>query len=318
MARRKYGRSGLSAPATSAVGTSGRRRRGRTAAGWASVNGTIGPYGTGGVGLRRPVGPTGAAVPSAMSFDVAAEAYDRFMGRFSVPLAPLLADAADVRAGQTALDVGCGPGALTTELVARLGADAVTAVDPSEPFVVAARERLPGVRVLTGVAEDLPLADDSVDRAAAQLVVHFMADPVAGLVEMGRVTRPDGLLAACVWDHGGGRGPLSLFWRAVHDLDPTARGEGGDRPGTSEGGLGDLCRRAGLTVVEETSLTVSSWCSTPEDWWGPFELGVGPAGAYVAHLDEAHRQALRQHCIGVLPTGRFAVEATAWCVTARP
>ena len=81
-----------------------------------------------------------------MSFDVAAGSYDRFMGRFSRPLAVLLADAADVRAGQQALDVGCGTGALTEELVARLGAGAVTAVDPSEPFVAAVRDRLPGVR----------------------------------------------------------------------------------------------------------------------------------------------------------------------------
>jgi SAM-dependent methyltransferase len=252
-----------------------------------------------------------------MSFDVAAESYDRFMGRFSRPLAVLMADVADVRAGQRALDVGCGPGALSEELVARLGAGAVTAVDPSEQFVAAARTRLPGARVELAVAEDLPLPDDAVDRALAQLVVHFMTDPVAGLAEMGRVTRPDGLLAASVWDNGGGRGPLSPFWRAVRELDPAHDGEDA-RAGTHAGQLGRLCREAGLRDVQELELTTSLRCETFEDWWAPFELGVGPGGAYVARLEPAGRTALRDRCAAVLPAAPFTLEATAWCVTARP
>jgi SAM-dependent methyltransferase len=252
-----------------------------------------------------------------VSFDVAATAYDRFMGRFSRPLAVLLADTADVRPGHTAVDVGCGPGALTEELVARLGPGSVTAVDPSEPFVRAARERLPGVRVEQAVAEDLPLPGDAVDRALAQLVVPFMTDPVAGLAEMARVTRPGGLVAACVWDHGAQRGPLSLFWRAVHDLDPANRGEG-DLPGTHEGQLGLLAQEADLREVTETALTTSLRCRSFDDWWAPYELGVGPAGAHVAGLDEPAREALRARCAEMMPPAPFTVEATAWCVTARP
>src|SRR5918994_4509460 len=110
------------------------------------------------------------------------------MGRYSVPLAPQLADLASIAAGQRAIDVGCGPGALTAELVARLGAGALAAVDPSEPFVAAARERHPGVDVQRAAAEELPFEDGALDAALAQLVVHFMADPVAGLREMARVT----------------------------------------------------------------------------------------------------------------------------------
>src|SRR5688500_12580682 len=120
------------------------------------------------------------------------------MGRYSVPLAPQLADLAKVSAGQRVLDVGCGPGALTAELVTRLGPDAVSAVDPSEPFVAAARERHPGVNVQRAAVEELPFEDRAFDAALAQLVVHFMANPVAGLREMARVTRPDGVVAACV------------------------------------------------------------------------------------------------------------------------
>ena len=116
------------------------------------------------------------------------------MGRYSVPLAPLFADFAGAEG--RVLDVGCGPGALTAELVQRLGEDAVSAVDPSQPFVDAVRERHPGVTVERAAAEELPFAEREFDAALAQLVVHFMTDPVAGLREMARVTRDGGVVAA--------------------------------------------------------------------------------------------------------------------------
>src|SRR5687767_10675105 len=102
------------------------------------------------------------------------------MGRFSEPLAPAFVDLVDLEAVSRVLDVGCGPGVLTQVLVDRLGTDAVAAVDPSAPFVAAARSRLPGVEIEVASAEALPYADDSFDAALAQLVVHFMADPVQG------------------------------------------------------------------------------------------------------------------------------------------
>ena len=123
-----------------------------------------------------------------------------------MPLALQFADFAAVEARQRVLDVGCGPGALTTELVRRLGPGNVSAVDPSEPFVAAAQERHPGVSVQRAVAEELPFEDRAFDAAVAQLVVHFMAHPVTGLREMARVTREDGVVAACVWDHAGSQG----------------------------------------------------------------------------------------------------------------
>ena len=116
-----------------------------------------------------------------MTFAVPADAYDRFMGRYSVHLSAQLADLADITAGQRVIDVGCGPGALTTELVERLGSAAVVAVDPSESFVRAARARMADVDVRQASAEQLPFPDDGFDAALAQLVVHFMADPAAGL-----------------------------------------------------------------------------------------------------------------------------------------
>ena len=177
-------------------------------------------------------------------FDVAPDAYDRFMGRYSTLLSPQLADLAGIAPPQRAIDVGSGPGALTRELVARLGAAAVAAVDPSASFVEAIRARYAGVDVRAASAEDLPFDDDAFDAALAQLVVHFMTDPVGGISEMRRVTRPGGVVAACVWDHAGGMGPLGLFWNTARELDPAVVDES-DLPGTGEGQLGRLFIEAG-------------------------------------------------------------------------
>jgi len=246
-----------------------------------------------------------------MSFTVAADSYDKFMGRYSVPLAPLFADLAEVVTGQRVLDVGCGPGALTTELVRRLGADGVAAVDPSEPFVAASRERHPGVQIERAPAEQLPFADDEFDGALAQLVVHFMTDPVAGLREMGRVTRKDGVVAASVWDHAGGQGPLSPYWETVRELDPDVDDES-KLAGAREGHLTELFEAAGIREIQETHLEVSVEHPTFEDWWEPFTLGVGPAGGYVAGLDLERRAELRERCRQKLSTAPFVLTSRAW------
>ena len=246
-----------------------------------------------------------------MSFDVAAEAYDRFMGRYSVLLAPQMAAFAAIRDGQRALDVGCGPGALTAELVTRLGPEAVAAVDPSESFVAAARARNPGVDVRQAPAEKLPFQTDVFNAALAQLVVHFMSDPVAGLAEMARVTRSDGVVAACVWDHGGGHGPLSLFWEAARQLDPDVDDES-QRAGVREGHLAELFDAAGLREIEATTLSVSREHASFDEWWEPFTRGVGPAGEFAASLDAKRRDELREACRVRLPSAPFVLTARAW------
>jgi SAM-dependent methyltransferase len=246
-----------------------------------------------------------------VSFDVDAEAYDDFMGRYSRLLSDQLVSLASVRDGQRVLDVGCGTGALTGELVARLGSAAVAAVDPSEPFVAAARARYPGVDVRRAPAEQLPFPSDAFDAALAQLVVHFMKDPAAGLAEMGRVTRRGGVVAACVWDHGGGEGPLRLFWDAARTRDPAVDDES-RLPGTREGHLAELFAAAGLREIEATRLPVSLEHPTFESWWEPFTRGVGPAGAYLASLDADRRAELREDCRRRVHSEPFVVSAVAW------
>ncbi|HVU92766.1 MAG TPA: methyltransferase domain-containing protein [Jatrophihabitans sp.] len=252
-----------------------------------------------------------------MGFDVAADAYGRFMGRYSAPLTGELLRLVDPQPGQRALDVGCGPGVVAAALVERLGAASVCAIDPSAPFVPAARQRLPGVDVRNGGAEQLPWPDASFDRAVAQLVVHFMADPVAGLREMARVTRPDGLVAASVWDYGGNRSPLSTFWQVVRETDPEHPGEAA-LAGAREGHLAQLFAAAGLADVQAGEMTVRVPMAGFDDWWEPFLLGVGPAGQYLAAATRARREQLRQRCAECLPAGPFEVEATAWVTTGRP
>ena len=246
-----------------------------------------------------------------MSFLVAADAYDRFMGRYSVPLAPAFADLAGIASDQRVLDVGCGPGALTGELVRRLGPAAVSAVDPSESFVGAIRQRQPGADVREASAEDLPFEDGSFDATLAQLVVHFMDDPVKGLREMARVTRSGGVVAACVWDHEGGTGPLDVFWRAAHEVDANVTDES-KLAGAREGHLRELFGEAGLTGIEEHVLEVRIEHPSFEAWWEPYTLGVGPAGAYVAGLDEDAREHLRDRCRAALPPAPFVQTARAW------
>jgi SAM-dependent methyltransferase len=246
-----------------------------------------------------------------VSFFAGADAYDRFMGRYSVLLAPRLADFAGISGGQRVLDVGCGPGALTAELVRRLGPAAVSAVDPSELFVAAARERNPGVSVDRATAEQLPFPDAAFDATLAQLVVHFMAEPIAGLGEMARVTHEDGVVAACVWDHAGGRGPLSLFWAAARELDPEIEDESG-LAGSREGHLGELFEAAGLREIEETALSLRVEHASFEEWWEPYTLGVGPAGAHAARLEPDRLARLRERCRQKLPEAPFALDAVAW------
>ena len=234
-----------------------------------------------------------------MTFAVGADAYEAFMGRYSRGLSAPFADFAGIVAGQRALDVGCGPGILTEELVARLGADAVAAVDPSSSFVEAARAKLPGVTVAEASADALPFPDEAFDATLAQLVVHFMPDPVAGLREMRRVTRPGGVVAASVWDHAGGQGPLGVFWRAAHEIGGEVIDESG-MPGVREGHLAELFEAAGLGDIAATVLTVSREHPSFDDWWEPYTLGVGPAGAFVARLTR-QRAELRERCRALLP-----------------
>src|SRR4051794_24269182 len=232
------------------------------------------------------------------------------MGRYSRPLAVPFADFAGLPLDGRVLDVGCGPGALTAELALRAGPERVTAVDPSEEYVAALRDRHPGVQVTRAPAEDLPFERGSFDATLAQLVGHVMDDPVTGLREMTRVTRDGGIVAACVWDFTDG-GPIGPFWDAARALDPEVE-TGSVAPGSRAGDLADLFRAAGIGHIVDSAVAVDVEHATFEDWWEPFTLGVAPSGAYVAGLKPDRRIALRELCRKSLPKPPFVVSAKAW------
>lgn len=244
-----------------------------------------------------------------------ADAYARFMGRFSEPLAPAFADLVDVPDHARVVDVGCGPGVLTAVLADRYGPERVDAIDPTPGFVEAARDRLPGVDVRQGSAEELPYADAAYAAAFAQLVVHFMRDPARGLAEMARVTSHGGTVAACVWDHPGGRGPLTPFWSAVEDLDPGGVAEAS--AGSHEGDLEKLLAQAGLTDVRGGELSVTVPMASFAEWWAPYEKPAGSVGDYLATRSPDEVQALREHCRARLGDGPFDLTAVTWVAIGR-
>jgi ubiquinone/menaquinone biosynthesis C-methylase UbiE len=241
-----------------------------------------------------------------------AEHYERFMGRYTVPLARALADEVGVGEGMRVLDVGCGPGGLTSELADRVGAENVAAIDPAEQFVSACLERNPGADVRQGIAEELPWENDTFDAALSCLVIAFMRDADAGLREMERVTRPGGKVGVCMWDiAGGGMTMLRLFWSAMKSVKPGIEGEQ-QRAGTAKGDIAERLRRAGLCEVSEGALEVSVEYSGFEDFWQPFTFAVGPSGQALAALEDEDKAAVREAIRAELPEGSFTLAARCW------
>jgi SAM-dependent methyltransferase len=248
-----------------------------------------------------------------------AAAYERFMGRWSAQLAPRFLDEVAMPAPGAVVDVGSGTGNLSRAVAERWPQCTVLGVEPSEPFVAAARDRLGDlrqrVRFEAGRADDLPLETASVDAALALLVLTFVGDADRAVAEMARVTRPGGVLAAAVWDYGRRMGMLRLLWDAAARLDPAVVGQDeGTMPLGRPGGLIDLFQRAGLESVDGGRVSVSTEFTGLDDYWEPFLRGQGPAGVYVAGLSDAARAALRAEVAASVGDGPFDLSATAWWV----
>ena len=249
---------------------------------------------------------------SSPQFQAPAEHYDRFMGRYTPSLATALADAAGIEPGMRVLDVGCGPGGLTRELAARLGPGNVAAIDPAPQFAAACRDRNPGADVRTGVAEHLPWPAAHFDATLSSLVIGFLTDPAQGVREMARVTRPGGIVAACMWDTTtGGMTMLRIFWTAVRQIEPTAPGES-TMAGTSNGDIARRLRHAGVQDVTSGALTSHAAYAGFDDFWQPLTLAVGPAGHYLRGLQAVQQAAVRDACRAQLPDGPFTLPARAW------
>lgn len=258
-------------------------------------------------------------VPGAESFAVPGETYDAFMGRYSTPLAAGFAAAAGVRPGATAVDVGCGPGALTSHLASVLGPQSVRACDPSPPFVQACAARNPGVTVEEGRAEAIPFPTGSADVVLAQLVLHFVSDPEQAAREMARVARPGGVVGACMWDAVAGVDMLRAYWDAARRVTSDVPEDAGRLRFGGPGELVALLRGAGIVDVAESTVSVSSTYASFDELWDGFLAGVGPAGAHCVGLADDERATLRDALFARLgsPAGSFTLGAGARCAVGR-
>jgi len=250
-----------------------------------------------------------------------ADAYERFMGRWSRRLGPLLVRFADVRDGNAVLDVGSGTGALAAAVAAAAPSAKIVGIDPSASYVAFAQSKRPNDKVMfeVGDAQKMRFDDGAFDRTLSLLVINFIPDPAKALLEMKRVTRKGGIVAAAVWDYGAGMEMLRTFWDAAIARRPDD-GKRDERhmPFSGRGELAALWRGQGLENVLEEALTVETAFSSFDDYWTPFTLKQGPAGAYAAGLPaaerEALRQRLRQRLVGDGPDHPFVLNARAWAV----
>lgn len=258
----------------------------------------------------------------ASTFRASTDLYGRFVGRYAPSLSAALIQVAGVEAGSRLLDVGCGPGGLTRALADVVGAENVSAVDPSEPFAETCREQLPGVDVRVAPAEELPFPDDSFDGALAQLVVNFMSDAERGVGEMRRVVKRGGTVAACTWDYADKMTMLRAYWDAALEVAPDEAAqadEGTTMRHCNLAELTELWRSVGLDEVDGGELWVSADYEDFDDLWMPFPSGIGPAGAFCAALEPERQEALRVAYARRLgnPSGPFELRARAWYAIGR-
>ena len=251
----------------------------------------------------------------------ASAGYERFMGRWSRLLAPRYVAFAGVKNGDRVLDVGTGTGSLAAAVEANMPASQIVGVDPSEGFIAYARSNVRSTRLHyeVGDAQALKHKDGSFDSTLALLVMNFVPDHNKAITEMRRVTRPQGIVSACVWDYDQGMQMLRFFWDEAIALDPAIEPKDERHMKLShQGQLGDLWKKAGLINVKEEPLVIDQAYSSFNDYWDSFMRGAGPGGAYVVSLPEDRRSQLearmRKRLLGDRADGPFTLKAKAWCV----
>jgi SAM-dependent methyltransferase len=243
------------------------------------------------------------------------------MGRWSRPLAKTFVEwlAPEPRAHW--LDVGCGTGALTAAICDIGKPASVVACDPSGPFLEAASSTLPDKRVSfeLATAERLPEREGGFDAVVSGLLLNFVSDMSRALTAMRERLGPRGIVAAYVWNYPEGMAFLSRFWEVAVELDPGAASLDESRRFAfcNAEELVARFRGADFGKVDIERAQVVTDFANFDDYWGPFLGRTGPAPSYVASLDAAQRDRLRntlRERLEPTTTGRISLAASAWMV----
>jgi SAM-dependent methyltransferase len=248
-------------------------------------------------------------------------AYDAFMGRWSKVVARDFLAWLSVPPHSRWLDVGCGTGALTSAILQSASPSEVWGIDPSEEYVSYARAIQPKERchLLVADAQALPHEFSGFDATVSGLALNLVPDPIAAVAEMIRVTRPDGLVGAYVWDFADGMELLRYLWDAATKLDPQAEelDQGKCFPICHPDRLRVLFTEAGVRAIQVRPLEVPTIFRDFDDYWTPLLSGHGRAPGYVMSLSADQRSRLRESIQEDLPThsdGSIHLTARAWAV----
>lgn len=247
--------------------------------------------------------------------------YERYVGRWSRPVAREFLDWLAIPAGASWADVGCGTGALVEGILSACAPAAVIGIDRSDGFIQAAERQLvdPRARFQVGDATALPLDTDSYDVAVSGLVLNFVSDPTAMVREMIRVTKPGGVVAAYVWDYAGGMAMMRHFWDAAIAVSPeaAARDQAERFPLCQPQPLAALWEDLGLTAVSVRAIDIPTVFRDFADYWTPFLGKQGAAPTYLASVDAETQERIRTLLESRLqpgPDGIIALTARAWAV----
>ncbi len=249
------------------------------------------------------------------------EAYERLMGRWSRLVGEVFLDWLDVPKGLRWLDVGCGNGAFTEELIARCAPAAVMAIDPSEDQLAYARTRR-GAKTAEfrmGDAQKLAFDAGSFDTAVMALVISFLADPAQAAAEMARVVRPGGWVATYMWDIPGGGVPVDPVYKAIKSLGIHSALPPNPEVSRREA-MQDLWKQSGLVTVDTRVIPIPIVYSNFDDFWDSNTVPIGPQGKLIEGMSTSAREQLRTRLRDHLPIasdGRIVYESFANAVKGR-
>ena len=247
--------------------------------------------------------------------------YEPYVGRWSRLVAREFLQWLAMPAGSQWLDIGCGTGALSQTILQVAEPAKIKGMDRSDGYVAYARAHTQDKQVEfeVGDAEALTVESGSFDAVVSGLVLNFLPLPTRAVAEMTRAARPDGMVAAYIWDYAGRMQLMRHFWDAAVALDPSAADldEGRRFPICQPDPLKQIFDAARLRDVEVRPIEVSTKFQDFDDYWSPFLGGQGPAPSYAMSLSEEGRLALRERIRAGLPIatdGSIPLVARAWAV----